>query len=207
MHWHGDSLGSLSAARSRARLGMLVLVLVLAQWCWRCAVLCCAWWWWCWLANLWQWWLFCGFPSFQIGINAPRDAQQCAVTPQLAALPADRRAWRAQSSVLAPFRCSVLPPILSHPIPHPSPRIVLYIAPGTHAPGLPKVQSLPAPASDWPSTPPTPTACLHRQDLNSHSSSITDACACSSTRTTPTCQRSSEARRYSSCALAHGGST
>ena len=37
-------------------------------------------------------------PLFRIGFNAPRDAQQCAVTPQVATQAADKRAWRAQSS-------------------------------------------------------------------------------------------------------------
>jgi hypothetical protein len=64
--------------------------------------------------NLWQWWLLCGFPSFQIGINAPRDAQQCAVTPQLATQAADKRAWQAQLSSSAALH-SQSPALLDMP--------------------------------------------------------------------------------------------
>jgi hypothetical protein len=39
-------------------------------------------------------------PLFSDWHHAPRDAQQCAVTPHFATQAADRRAWRAQSYYL-----------------------------------------------------------------------------------------------------------
>ena len=48
-------------------------------------------------------------PLFSDWHHAPRDAQQCAVTPQPAIQPADRRAWRAQSCYLLRVRLPQFP--------------------------------------------------------------------------------------------------
>lgn len=65
------------------------------------------------LVVLWQWWLFCGTPSLQIGIMRLALPTQCPVTPQTACQAADKRAWLwppcMPSAISAAPRCRAHP--------------------------------------------------------------------------------------------------